>query len=298
MAMAPVKFQDRLYGHIVAIDRLVEGCYWQILGEPMSEHEFGTVESSLIDATAAMLATHHRNYELFHAREKLVTGVIRTLGGAVDARDPYTKGHSDRVALYSREIAREMQLDEIKCQRIYLTGLLHDVGKIGIPDSILKKPGKLTDFEYEVIKSHSQLGYDILEGLEDIEFVLPGVLHHHERIDGRGYPYGLAGDAIPLDARILAVADAYDAMTSSRSYRECMPFDKAERIVLQNIGSQFDETAALAFLRILPKIHTIASSEKYGQKVDSIDVDDTMMANELIATLHEIDSAVAVARDE
>jgi len=261
LIMAPVRFRGRDYGVVVAVDCRAHHLASSGIVKHLSEYEFGTKEATLVEAAAAMLATHCRNANLLQSKERLVVGVIQTLGGAVDARDPYTKGHSDRVALYAREIAREMGMDESECQRIHITGLLHDVGKIGIPDDVLKKPGKLTFEEYEIIKTHARQGYEILKELDDLAFTLPGVLHHHERIDGNGYPSGLAADDIPLAARILAVADAYDAMTSSRAYRKCMSFEKAEQIVRENIGSQFDPQAAAAFLRILPKIHEIADSD-------------------------------------
>jgi len=280
-----------VYGHLAAVDSGSDRERRPSDGRHLSEFEFGTQEATLVEAAAAMLATHCRNASLLQSKERLVIGVIQTLGGAVDARDPYTKGHSDRVALYAREIAREMGIDEAECQRIYVTGLLHDVGKIGVPDAVLKKPGRLTPEEYEVIKQHPRQGYEILKDLDDLSFTLPGVLHHHERVDGVGYPAELAGDEIPLVARIMAVADAYDAMTSSRAYRQCMSFEKAEQIVRENIGSQFDPQAAAAFLRILPRIHEIALSDS-GRRMPESDADGALPVAGPAPPI-EIDTAVA-----
>jgi HD-GYP domain-containing protein (c-di-GMP phosphodiesterase class II) len=289
--MAPVRFRGRMYGHLAAVDSGPDRERRPSDGRHLSEFEFGTKEATLVEAAAAMLATHCRNASLLQSKERLVIGVIRTLGGAVDARDPYTKGHSDRVALYAREIAREMGIDEAECQRIYVTGLLHDVGKIGVPDAVLKKPDRLTDEEYEIIKQHPRQGFEILKDLDDLSFTLPGVMHHHERIDGKGYPAELADQDIPLAARILAVADAYDAMTSSRAYRQCMSFERAEQIVRGCIGTQFDPQAAAAFLRILPRIHEIALSDP--SRLGPVnDVDDALPAVGPAPPI-EIDTAVA-----
>lgn len=217
----------------------------------VGRHEFGTSEASLMEAAASMLATHAHNVELFHQGESLMIGVIRSMINAVDAKDPYTCGHSERVAAYGRRIAQEMKLPSTECERIYLSGLLHDIGKIGVPDEILGKPDKLTDEEYEVIKKHPVRGYEILKHLKQFRKVLPGVLHHHEEVDGTGYPYGLKGDQIPMMARILAVADGFDAMTSDRAYRAGMSVERATRIIRNGSGSQWDSEVVEAFFDCL-----------------------------------------------
>jgi HD-GYP domain-containing protein (c-di-GMP phosphodiesterase class II) len=193
----------------------------------LSEFEFGTVEASLVQAASVVLATHARNVDLFESHANLLIGVVRSMINALDAKDAYTSGHSDRVALMGQRIGEQMGLDERTCQQLYMSGLLHDIGKIGVPDDVLGKPGKLTDEEFEQIKRHPVIGYDILKHLDQLSYALPGVLHHHESFDGTGYPHGLAGEEIPLFGRILAVADAFDAMTSDRPYRSGMPFLKA-----------------------------------------------------------------------
>ena len=138
-----------------------------------------------------------------------------------------------------------------ECEQIYMAGLLHDVGKIGVPDSILGKPGSLTNDEYTIVKKHPEIGHTILKHLKQLDYVLPGVLHHHEAINGRGYPHGLFGEAIPLQGRILAVADAYDAMTSDRPYRPGMPSQKAESILKAEAGRTWDSDAVSALLECI-----------------------------------------------
>ena len=219
--------------------------------------EFGTHEATLMSSSSAILATHARNVDLFREREELLVSMVRALVSAVEAKDEYTRGHSERVALYGKRMAEELGLAEDYCQRLYLTGLLHDVGKIGVRDAVLRKPGPLTDDEFEEIKQHPDKGWSILQDLEPLNYVLPGVLHHHENHNGRGYPDGLAGDQIPLDGRILAVADAFDAMTSDRPYREGMPLERAEAILKDGAGKQWDPDMIEAFFRALPDILSI-----------------------------------------
>jgi HD-GYP domain-containing protein (c-di-GMP phosphodiesterase class II) len=162
------------------------------------------------------------------------------MSSAIDARDPYTQGHSERVAKLGYEIAKILGISESACQEIYLAGLLHDLGKIGVPDHILHKAGALTDEEFAVIKQHPEIGHRIIERLGKLHFVLPGVLHHHERWDGKGYPHALKQESIPLMARILAVADSFDAMTSSRPYRGAMPIERAAAVIRDGAGQQWD----------------------------------------------------------
>jgi HD-GYP domain-containing protein (c-di-GMP phosphodiesterase class II) len=147
-----------------------------------------------------------------------------------------------------------MGASEAHCNKIYLAGLLHDVGKIGVSDAVLRKPGKLDVDEYEEIKTHAEKGWGILSDLEQLSYVLPGVLCHHETYDGRGYPDKLRGEEIPIDGRILAVADAYDAMTSDRPYRAGMPQEKAEEILRAGAGSQWDPRVVETFLGIMAEI--------------------------------------------
>ena len=226
-------------------------------GDAFSEHEFGTVEASLLCSAATMIATHAHNATLFREKEELLVGVIRALINAIDAKDAYTCGHSDRVALIAKRLAQALRLDAMRCERIYMAGLLHDIGKIGVPDEVLLKPGKLTDDEFALIKNHPTIGHSIMKHVVQLQYVLPGVLHHHEAINGRGYPFGLKGDEIPLEARILAVADAYDAMTSSRPYRAAMPLEKAAKILREGAGSQWDADVIDALFAVWDEMRQI-----------------------------------------
>ena len=173
------------------------------------------------------------------------------LANAIDAKDPYTRGHSTRVALYSRQIARTTGLPEQMCEQVYFAALLHDVGKIGIDNGILNKAGKLTEEEYNEIKKHSTLGDQILSSIKRAPFLCEGAHYHHERYDGRGYPEGLAGEDIPEIARIIAVADAYDAMTSIRSYRAPLTKEAVREELKKGAGTQFDPVFAGVMLRLM-----------------------------------------------
>jgi len=175
---------------------------------------------------------------------------ITALAYALEAKDKYTSGHSQRVTEISVAVARELGMPPDGIGKIRLAGLVHDIGKIGVKESVLSKPGKLTDKEYEHIKSHCDVGERILTPIVEDEEILKAVRHHHERYDGRGYPDGLCGEQIPLGARILAVADAYDALTLERPYREAMSAETAFAEIERGKGTQFDPEVADAFLRI------------------------------------------------
>jgi hypothetical protein len=231
-------------------------------GPVTSRDEFGTVEAGLVESAAILLSTHARNVELLHNRSDMTIRLMRAMSSAIDARDAYTRGHSRRVGRYAQGIAKHLKLCEEECEQLYLTGLLHDIGKIGVPDRVLLKAGRLSDDEFDLIKQHPEIGYRILEPIAELAFALPGVLHHHERIDGRGYPHGLQGDDIPFSARILAVADAYDAMTSSRTYRTAMTMDRARQILVEGAGQQWDRNIVGAFLRILDDVVVSQDSTK------------------------------------
>ncbi len=171
---------------------------------------------------------------------RLSTQAVMTLAGAIDAKDTYTNGHSSRVAEYSKRIAALAGFPEEAQEEIYMIGILHDVGKIGIPDAIINKPGRLTDEEFEVIKSHPVLGERILSNIPEFPKLRMGARYHHERYDGKGYPDGLSGEDIPVEARIIAVADAYDAMSSRRSYRDVLPQAHIRAEIEEGKGTQFD----------------------------------------------------------
>src|SRR4029077_19766360 len=212
--------------------------------------DFGTVQTSLLSSVASILGTHQRNLELFQQRESLLLAFVRSLVSTLDAKDAYTRGHSERVALISRRLGMQLGLPPEDLRDIYLSGLLHDIGKIGVDDQILRKTGPLTRDEFEIVKRHPVIGYNILAGLKNLHAVLPGVRHHHEAISGRGYPDGLRGEAIPLMARILAVADSYDAMGSDRPYRRWLSLQRLEQILREGAGIQWDPKVVDAYFAV------------------------------------------------
>lgn len=244
----PMAEGDHLFGWLAAFNHT-------------SDAEFGTVEASLMNSVAAILGIHSGNIELYHQQSELMAGIIRALTSAIDAKDQYTCGHSDRVARVSVRLARELGCDERTLNTIYLSGLLHDIGKIGVNDNVLRKPGKLTDEEYEHIKTHVRIGHRILVDLKKLDEVLPVVLHHHESWDGKGYPHSLTGTEIPFPARIVAVADAFDAMGSDRPYRKGMPDEKIDQIFRAGAGQQWDPDIVAAFFRVRDELREIAKSD-------------------------------------
>lgn len=183
--------------------------------------------------------------------ENLSLRIVQTLAEAIDAKDNYTNGHSGRVAKYTREIARRFGYSQKRQDEIYMMGLLHDVGKIGVPDAVINKPAKLTEEEYAQIKTHPVMGDRILKNIRERPKLAVGARWHHERYDGTGYPDGLSGDKIPEEARIIAVADAYDAMTSRRSYRGILPQDIVRNEIKNGKGKQFDPVFADIMLTMI-----------------------------------------------
>ncbi len=192
--------------------------------------------------------------------EKLFLHVVASLAEAIDAKDTYTNGHSGRVAEYSREIAKRFGYSQSHQNDIYMMGLLHDVGKIGVPDAVINKPAKLSDEEFEVIKTHPAMGAKILENIQEMPTLARGAKWHHEKYDGSGYPDKIAGENIPEEARIIAVADAYDAMTSYRSYRDPLPQEVVKEEIIKGKGTQFDPTFADIMLEM------IANDSEYRMK--------------------------------
>ncbi len=228
--------RDRLFGGILAINH-VDGS------------EFNSYEIQFINALAERSAAFLENVQLYDDLERLFSGLVHALVSSIDAKDPYTCGHSQRVAWLSHRIAQLNGMSEMQCQRVYLSGLLHDVGKIGISEAVLCKTGRLTREEFEEIKRHPEIGARILEGVPQVAHTVPGVLHHHERMDGKGYPAGLAGYDIPLLGRIIGLADSYDAMTTNRTYRQARPLQIALAEIRRCSGTQFDPALADLFLQ-------------------------------------------------
>ena len=193
-----------------------------------------------------------RKYQERHEHDNIIINEsIETFTGFIDAKDPYTNGHSKRVATYTKQIAKEMGYAGEELDRIYYVALLHDCGKIGVPDNILGKPGKLTDEEFEVIKSHTVRGGEILSSFKSLPNVEEGALYHHERYDGKGYPEGKAGEDIPLIARIICVADSFDAMNTNRVYRNKLTKERIIEEFEKNRGLQFDPKIADIMLDII-----------------------------------------------
>ena len=183
--------------------------------------------------------------------QKAYMDSIGILRHTVEAKDPYTKGHSDRVSEYAVLLGKKLNLPDEDIEKLRIGGLFHDIGKIGIPDSILLKESNLTDEEYAKIKEHPVIGYNMIQHATMFKNILDIVKHHHEKFDGNGYPDKLAGTNIPYLARITSIVDSFDAMTSRRSYRDSLPMDVVKSEILQNLGSQFDPEIGIVFLDIL-----------------------------------------------
>ena len=198
--------------------------------------------------------------------EHLFLHVVKSLADAIDAKDSYTKGHSGRVAEYSREIAKRFGYTGQEQTDIYMMGLLHDVGKIGVPDEVINKPGQLTEEEFDQIKKHPVIGYQILSNIKEMPSLSTGARWHHERYDGTGYPDGLVGNEIPEAARIIAVADAYDAMTSNRSYRDQIPQDKVRSEFDKSSGTQFDPRFADIMMKMIDEDVNYDMKEKKNRE--------------------------------
>jgi len=255
MVLVPISDGTNSYGWILSCNLL-------------KSEEYGTIQASLLNSVASFLGTHLRNIDLYAQQEELMLSFVKSFISTLDAKDPYTRGHSERVALIAQHLAKQLGYSGEFLQEIYLSGLLHDIGKIGVDDGILRKEGKLTDEEFAQIQKHPMIGYKILSGIKKLQNILPGIRNHHEQIDGHGYPDRLKGNEIPLMARIIAVADAYDAMGSDRPYRNGMPLEKLEIIFREGKGFQWDSDVIEAYFQIREEI--IQLSQKYNEKAKSL----------------------------
>jgi HD-GYP domain-containing protein (c-di-GMP phosphodiesterase class II) len=221
---------------------------------------FRRSDVALLLPFASLLGLHVRAAQRSLYIKDMLVGLTRSLTAAIDAKDAYTYGHSERVARAAVELGRELGLQEAEQSDIYLAGLLHDIGKIGIRDEVLTKPEPLTADELKHIRQHPVIGHGILAGVRAISHLLPGVLYHHEHWDGSGYPEGLAQDDIPLLARILAVADSFDAMNTSRPYRAAMAPERVDKILRERAGIQWDPLVVDAYFRCRNRLVAIRQS--------------------------------------
>lgn len=230
---------NKMIGYMVAVNRI-------------DKEDFDSIDAKLFNSVANSCAVFIENGNLFNDLKDLFIGSLKALTSSIDAKDPYTRGHSERVAFISKWIAEILakndKLDRNQVHQVYLAGLLHDIGKMGVDENVLKKDGKLTSDEYNQIKEHPSIGGAILAGIKQMKDIVPGVLSHHERVDGTGYPNAVTGQKIPLIARIISIADSFDAMTSKRTYREAMTVDQALAEMEKGLGTQFDEEIGRLFL--------------------------------------------------
>lgn len=216
------------------------------------------------DQLCMIIESGIRKYELSNSKTQILKDLselfyktIKSIAFALDAKDPYTHGHSMRVTLYSLALAKAINLPDDLLEEIETAGLLHDIGKIAIPDKILLKPGKLTDEEYQIIKSHPELGEKLVYSIEKLKIISNWLKSHHEKYDGTGYPEGLKGEEIPISSRIIAIADTYDAMTSSRAYRTALSHETAISEIEKCAGTQFDPKLAELFVSLSDEIEAI-----------------------------------------
>ncbi len=238
----------------------------------IGKQDFDSTDVKLFNSVAGGCAVFIENGRLFKDLKELFIGSLKALTSSIDAKDKYTHGHSERVAFVSRWIAEKLseqeQLDEEQIHMIYLAGLLHDIGKIGIEEAVLRKTGKLTEQEFNRIKQHPSIGAGILHEIKQMRDIVPGVLCHHERVDGKGYPGGLVGEQIPLTGKIVGLADSFDAMTSKRTYRDAMSVEQALAEIEKELGTQFDRKIGRVFLdsdvSLLWEIIQNGFSEIYG----------------------------------
>ncbi len=234
----PIASDDEIVGLLIAGNKND--------GDPAAS----SVDIKLLGAAATHMAIFLENAALYEDLNSMFLGTLEALTASIDAKDRYTCGHSRRVAHLTRQLAEAIGLDQRTVERMHIAGLVHDVGKIGVPEAVLLKPGKLNDEEFAWIRQHPEIGYRILKDIPQLHDILPGVLHHHERWDGKGYPAGLRGEQIPLVARLIGLADSFDAMSSNRTYRPAMSHAQVLQEITRCIGEQFDPELARVFVTL------------------------------------------------
>jgi len=252
----PLRRNDKTFGALAALNTL-------------EKPDFDSIDTKLLISVSNELAVYLDNFRLYGDLQDLMVGSLRALTRSIDAKDPYTCGHSERVAMIARSLAQQMHLSAEQVHEIYLAGLLHDVGKIGVSEQVLRKPGKLLPDEFQQIQKHPQVGANILMGLKPMSEVTRAVLTHHERYDGKGYPSGLKGKTIPLAGRIVKLADSFDAMISARVYRQALPLAAVLAEIRTFSGTHFDPAIAEAFLgmdipKLLGELEAIQSGPESG----------------------------------
>jgi HD-GYP domain-containing protein (c-di-GMP phosphodiesterase class II) len=235
MLIVPVLFEEKIEG-ILLFARISSG------------QKFTIGDKSLIAVVADMVSGKVTNAELFRDLNRFLISLMRSFVSAIEAKDPYTSGHSERVSQIALAIGGKLGLDDKEMELLNYASILHDVGKIGVPEHILNKPARLTADEFAKIKEHPVKGCKILQPIKNLKECLPGILYHHERIDGRGYPEGIPGHQIPRAAKIIAVADAYDAMTTDRAYRKALKVEEAVEELVRVSGAQIDAKIAQVFV--------------------------------------------------
>lgn len=237
----------------ILVDAINDCNLFQYILKPFEPEQLNFIINSGIEK----FEFSHSKTRILQDLSELFYKTIKTIAFALDAKDKYTHGHSTRVTVYSLALAEKLNLQDDLLEEIETAGLLHDIGKIAIPEKILLKPGKLTDEEYEVIKMHPELGEKLITSIDKLNKISLWLKSHHERYDGTGYPEGLAGEAIPISARIIAIADTYDAMTSDRAYRKALSHEVAIAEIQECSGTQFDPHLAQLFIDISEEINEI-----------------------------------------
>ena len=240
MLTVPVKFKDKTIGVIQLINKAGGGY-------------FTKQDQELVEGMSSQVAIALENAKLYKSLRDMFIDSISSLAGAIDAKDPYTNGHSQRVTEYSVEIGKEMGLNDEQLELLEYTAVLHDVGKIGITDMILNKQSQLDNEEFAIMKRHTTIGAKILSSMRSLEKLISGAQYHHEKYDGTGYFEGLKGNEIPLEARIISVADTYDAMTTDRPYRKGLAHDVAISEVNRCSGTQFDPVVVKSFTDVMDR---------------------------------------------